>query len=87
MLFSEPHSSNLASLLFETSPPLSLSLSLSPSLSPCGVHVLSSYQPRQYYEANPELKRAIDMIHDGFFAPDTPDLFHDLTYHLLNYDT
>ena len=46
-----------------------------------------SYQPRKYYEANPELKKAIDMIHDGFFSPDAPDLFHDLTYHLLHHDT
>lgn len=45
------------------------------------------YVPRKYYEANPELKKAIDQIHDGFFSPKEPALFHDLTEHLLNYDT
>ncbi|WP_151448428.1 glycogen/starch/alpha-glucan phosphorylase [Lacisediminimonas profundi] len=28
------------------------------------------YQPRQIYESNPELKRALDQIRDGFFSPD-----------------
>ena len=45
-----------------------------------------SYVPRDYYEANPELKKAIDMIHSGYFSPELPDLFHDLTYNLLNHD-
>ena len=45
------------------------------------------YHPREYYEANLELKLAIDQIHNGFFCPEHPDLFHDLTYHLLNHDT
>jgi len=45
-----------------------------------------SYVPRDYYEANPELKKAIDMIHSGHFSPEQPDLFHDLTYQLLNHD-
>ena len=76
---------------------LSFSLSLSPSLrhdlSPIcclttNTHTSSiSYNPRKYYEGNPELKKAVDMIHDGYFSPDAPDLFHDLTGHLLNHDT
>ncbi len=45
------------------------------------------YVPRKYYEANAELKKAIDQIHDGFFSPKEPSLFHDLTNHLLNHDT
>eukprot|EP00731_Ephydatia_muelleri_P027242 Em0019g115a len=45
------------------------------------------YNPKEYYEANPELKKAIDQIHSGFFCPEQADLFHDLTYHLLNHDT
>ena len=46
-----------------------------------------SYSPRKYYERNPELKKAIDQIHDGFFSPSEPHLFHGLTDHLLNHDT
>ena len=44
------------------------------------------YVPRTYYESNPELKKAIDQIHDGFFSPQDKMLFHDLTYGLLNHD-
>lgn len=50
------------------------------------VLIFHRYVPRNYYEANPELKKAIDQIHDGFFSPDDPELFHDLTYQLLNHD-
>lgn len=45
------------------------------------------YDPRKYYERNAELKKAIDQIHDGFFSPDEPQLFHSLTNHLLSHDT
>ncbi|CAI8015638.1 Glycogen phosphorylase, liver form [Geodia barretti] len=45
------------------------------------------YNPRQYYESNPELKKAIDQIHEGFFCPEEPALFHGLTDHLLSHDT
>ncbi len=58
--------------------PLSLRTSLPPSLP--------SYDPRKYYEANAELKEAVDQIHDGFFSPEQPDLFHDIVYHLLHHD-
>lgn len=44
------------------------------------------YNPRKYYESNAELKKAIDQIHDGFFSPEEPHLFHSLTNHLLNHD-
>lgn len=46
----------------------------------------SRYVSRKYYESNPELKKAIDQIHSGVFSPEQPELFHDLTYQLLNYD-
>ena len=49
--------------------------------------IFSRYVSRKYYEAIPELKKAIDQIHSGFFSPDQPELFHDLTYQLLNHDT
>ena len=45
-----------------------------------------SYVPRKFYEDSPELKKAIDQIHEGVFSPENPDLFHDLTDHLLNHD-
>ena len=48
--------------------------------------LFSRYVSRKYYEENPELKKAIDQIHDGFFSPDDPSRFHDLTYQLLNFD-
>ena len=47
---------------------------------------LYRYEPRKYYERNPELKKAIDQIHDGFFSPEDPGLFHSLTNHLLSHD-
>ncbi|MDB5842571.1 MAG: glycogen/starch/alpha-glucan phosphorylase [Herminiimonas sp.] len=34
------------------------------------------YQPRQYYESNPELKLALDQIRDGVFSPDDTARFH-----------
>jgi glycogen phosphorylase len=44
----------------------------------------SGYNPREYYNANPELKRVIDMIADGFFSPGAPELFTPLVDSLLN---
>ncbi|MFP4161107.1 MAG: glycogen/starch/alpha-glucan phosphorylase [Ectothiorhodospira sp.] len=45
------------------------------------------YRPRTYYEADPELRRALDMIRDGFFSPDEPGRYRDLVHHLLTEDT
>jgi glycogen phosphorylase len=42
------------------------------------------YNPREYYHRLPELKQALDMIADGVFTPETPDLFRPLTDSLLN---
>jgi glycogen phosphorylase len=33
------------------------------------------YNPMQYYETQPDLKRVIDMIGNGHFCPDDPELF------------
>jgi len=44
------------------------------------------YQPRDYYEADPHLKEAIDQIATGFFSPDQPDLFQPLVNTLLGCD-
>jgi starch phosphorylase len=42
------------------------------------------YNPRRFYEANPELKKVIDQIQDGFFSPENPELFHDIAQSLIN---
>jgi starch phosphorylase len=38
----------------------------------------SGYDPWHYYQENPELKQAIDMIGNGYFSPSEPNLFHPL---------
>ena len=50
------------------------------------LYVLHSYNPVVYYNKNPELKKAIDQIKDGFFAPREPELFHDVASNLLEHD-
>lgn len=42
------------------------------------------YNPYNYYNANPELKKALDQIDDGFFSPENPSLFHPIVEALLN---
>lgn len=44
------------------------------------------YAPRQYYEANPQLKAVIDLIASGHFSPGNPGLFHPIVDHLLYHD-
>ena len=43
------------------------------------------YNPWYYYDNNPELKQALDMINNGYFSPDDYDrfkpIFETLTYH------
>ncbi|MBB3180679.1 glycogen/starch/alpha-glucan phosphorylase [Variovorax sp. Sphag1AA] len=38
----------------------------------------SGYQPRDYYEANPELQRVLDSIRDGLFSPAEPTRYHEI---------
>jgi starch phosphorylase len=45
------------------------------------------YRPRDFYEANAELKEVIDQIGSGFFSPNDPGLFRPLVDHLLYHDT
>ncbi|PLX40116.1 MAG: glycogen phosphorylase, partial [Hyphomicrobiales bacterium] len=49
----------------------------------------NGYSPWEAYHKYPELKRAIDMIGEGFFSPKEPDryrgLYHDLLDHGDNY--
>lgn len=42
------------------------------------------YNPQEIYESDEELKRVIDQIHNGYFSPDNPDLYHPVTSALLN---
>jgi len=44
------------------------------------------YDPMVYYNGNPELKEAIDLIRSGFFSQKDPDLFKPLTDSLLRRD-
>lgn len=42
------------------------------------------YDPHSHYEADPELKKALDQIRDGFFSPGEPELFRPVIDALLN---
>jgi len=42
------------------------------------------YNPQKVYENDEELKQVIDQIHEGFFSPEDPELFHPITNALLN---
>jgi len=44
------------------------------------------YRPRDYYEADPELRETLDLIGSGFFSPEAPTLFQPLVDSLLNHD-
>ncbi len=46
----------------------------------------NGYRPRDYYEGNEELKRAIDMIDSGFFSPEEKNRYKTLVESLLQYD-
>lgn len=42
------------------------------------------YNPRKFYEEDPELKQVIDMIGSGFFSPENPELFTPIVRSLLD---
>jgi len=44
------------------------------------------YNPREYYAKDAILARAIDLIREGFFSPEEPNIFHGLIDLLLNDD-
>jgi starch phosphorylase len=46
----------------------------------------TNYEPREFYEKDPVLKKSIDLINQGFFSPEKLDLFHPLVESLLNND-
>ena len=43
-----------------------------------------AYEPRAFYEGNERLKRAVDMIHDGYFSQLDRRLFHPIVSFLLD---
>jgi glycogen phosphorylase len=45
----------------------------------------SAYDPRRYYQEDPELKKALDMIGSGFFSPQNPGLFEPIINALLDH--
>jgi len=45
--------------------------------------IRSGYQPLDCYHQNPELAHALDMIRDGFFSPEQPDVFQPIVDALL----
>ena len=49
--------------------------------------LFNSYNPWSYYEANPELKKAVDQIRSGYFNTSSPSLFVEIADHLLHHDT
>ncbi|CAF4795147.1 unnamed protein product, partial [Rotaria sp. Silwood1] len=42
------------------------------------------YNSKEFYEREPELKRALDQIRDGYFSPEDPNLFSDIIKSLLD---
>jgi starch phosphorylase len=43
------------------------------------------YNPWDYYQKDPELKRVLDMISEGYFSPDDAGRFRPITDSLLRY--
>jgi starch phosphorylase len=41
------------------------------------------YEPYQFYNSNPELRLTVDMIRDGYFQKDQPDLFRPIVDALM----
>ncbi|MCP5469806.1 MAG: glycogen/starch/alpha-glucan phosphorylase [Chlamydiales bacterium] len=51
------------------------------------VELKKSYNPRDYYDKNPDLKKVIDQIGSGFFSYGDQELFKPIVDSLLNEDT
>jgi starch phosphorylase len=47
---------------------------------------MKGYHPRSFYEANAELREAVDRIAGGTFSPGAPGLFQPIVESLLNHD-
>ncbi|XP_055351543.1 glycogen phosphorylase, muscle form-like [Paramacrobiotus metropolitanus] len=46
----------------------------------------AGYNPMDYYMKNEELRECLDMIKDGVFSPNNPNLFKGFVDHLLRWD-
>lgn len=46
----------------------------------------SGYNPRDYYNSNPELKQVLDMIANGYFSVEEPQRYQNIVDNLLNND-
>jgi starch phosphorylase len=46
----------------------------------------AGYRPMAYYEADAELRRVVNQINGGVFAPDQPGLFHPIVQSLTEVD-
>ncbi len=46
----------------------------------------NGYNPRAYYDSNPELKLVLDMIANGYFSMDDPGRYQNVVNNLLNHD-
>ncbi len=46
----------------------------------------SGYNPRDYYNSNPELKQVLDMIANGYFSVEEPHRYQNVVDNLLNND-
>jgi starch phosphorylase len=47
---------------------------------------VSGYNPRDYYNSNPELKQVLDMIATGYFSVEEPHRYQNVVDNLLNND-
>ena len=45
----------------------------------------SGYDPQEYYESDPELKEALDMINNDYFNPDEKGIFQHIFNDLVNF--
>ena len=50
------------------------------------MRLVFSYNPADYYSKNAELRQCIDMIQSGYFTPEEPNTFHDISNTLLYSD-
>lgn len=48
--------------------------------------IKKNYNPKDYYNNNPELRHALDQLRDGMFSPEDPTLFQDIANNLINHD-
>lgn len=45
-----------------------------------------SYNPRDYYEKNAEIRQVIDQINNGYFSPEDQNMFKDIYNSIMHQD-